>query len=78
LGNCPIIGTSANRAGMPECSSAKDVSNQFNNQVDLIIDGGELSVSQASTIVNCRSGTFKVLRQGAISLTELNRICEIR
>ena len=78
LGNCPIIGTSANRAGMLECSSAKDVSNQFNNQVDLIIDGGELSVSQASTIVNCRSGTFKVLRQGAISLTELNRICEIR
>ena len=78
LGNCPLIGTSANLAGMPECSSANAVSVQLKNQLELIIDGGELTEFQPSTIVNCQCETFEVLRQGAISLTELNQICEVR
>ena len=77
LGKCPIIGTSANRTGMPECSTVKQVSAQLNNELDLIIDGGELSAFQPSTIINCLTKKFEVLRQGAITMAELNRICEV-
>ena len=77
LGNCPLIGTSANLTGLPECSNVKQVADQLKNQLDLIIDGGELLANQPSTIVNCTRNKFKILRHGSITLTELNRICEV-
>ena len=77
LGNCPLIGTSANLTGLPECSTAKQVADQLKNQLEMIIDGGELLANQPSTIVNCSSKKFKILRHGSITLTELNRICEV-
>jgi L-threonylcarbamoyladenylate synthase len=77
LGDCPLIGTSANLTGMPECSTVKQVAEQLKNKLDLIIDGGKLPAIQPSTIVNCTSKKIKILRHGAITLTELNRICEV-
>jgi L-threonylcarbamoyladenylate synthase len=77
LGNCPLIGTSANLTGLPECSTVKQVADQLKNQLEMIIDGGELLANQPSTIVNCSSKKFKILRHGSITLTELNRICEV-
>ena len=77
LGNCPIIGTSANLSGMPECLSLEAVKYQLKNQVDYLIDGGNLSQNQPSTIVNCKKENFRVIRQGAITLSNLNRICKV-
>lgn len=77
LGNCPVIGTSANLSGMPECSTIKEVKKQFYNRVDIIIDGGNMLQNKPSTIVDCQSKTFKILRHGAINLSDLNRICDV-
>ena len=77
LGDCPLIGTSANLTGMTECSTVKQVVEQLKNKMDLIIDGGIQSAIQPSTILNCTSKKIKIIRHGAISLTELNRICEV-
>ena len=77
LADCPLIGTSANLTGMKECSTVKQVAKQLKNKLDLIIDGGKLPAIKPSTIVNCTSKKFKILRHGAITLTELNRICEV-
>ena len=77
LGDCPLIGTSANLTGMPECSTAKQVAEQLKNKLDLIIDGGKLPAIQPSTIVDCTSKKIKILRHGAITSTDLNRICEV-
>ena len=77
LGDCPLIGTSANITGMPECSTVKQVLEQLKNKLDLIIDGGILPAKQPSTILNCTSNKIKMLRHGAITLTELNHICEV-
>lgn len=77
LGECPLIGTSANLTGMPECSTVKQVSEQLKNKLDLIIDGGKMPAIQPSTILNCTSKKIKILRHGAITLSELNRICEV-
>ena len=78
LGEYPLIGTSANRAGFPACTSAEEVSSQLKDDVDIVIDGYNRSENLASTIVHCLTEPFKILRQGAISLKELNHICKIQ
>ena len=77
MGNCPLIGTSANLSGKPECFSGREVKDQLDSLIDMIIDDGKLSQKQPSTIINCQSEKLKVLRHGAISLPDLNRICEV-
>jgi len=78
LGEYPLIGTSANRSGFPACTSAEEVYSHLKNDVDIVIDGYNSSENLASTIVNCLTEPFKILRQGAISLKELNHICKIQ
>ena len=78
LGECPIIGTSANRSGFPACKSADEVANQLKDDVDIVIVGYNRSENLASTIVHCLTEPFKILRQGAISLKDLNHICKIQ
>ena len=63
---------------MPACSSAIKVADQLNDQLDLVIDGGETIGLQASTIVSCLFEPFKLLRHGAIPLTELKQVCKVR
>ena len=78
LGEYPLIGTSANRSGFPACTSAEEVSIQLKDDVDIVIDGYNRSENLASTIVHCLTEPFNILRQGAISLKELNHICKIQ
>ncbi len=77
LGNCPVIGTSANLSGFSQCTSLKEVKIQLKNRVDFYVDGGVLSKNRPSTILNCLNTDFKVLRHGAISLKALNRVCKV-
>ena len=62
---------------MPDCFSLEEVKLQLNNQVDYLIDGGHLSQNKPSTIVNCKNESFRVIRQGAITLSNLNRVCKV-
>ena len=78
LGEYPLIGTSANRSGFPSCTSAEEVSIQLKDDVDIVIDGYNRSENLSSTIVHCLTEPFKILRQGAISLEDLNHICKIQ
>ena len=78
LGEYPLIGTSANRSGFPACKSADEVANQLKDDVDIVIDGYNRSENLASTIVHCLTEPFTILRQGTISLKELNQICKVQ
>ena len=78
LGECPLIGTSANRSGFPACKSADEVAIHLKEDVDIVIDGYNRAENFASTIVNCLTEPFKILRQGSISFKELNNICKIQ
>jgi L-threonylcarbamoyladenylate synthase len=78
----PIIATSANKSGEPECRSGQAVIQIFcrggvsppgrDNRArtpDLILDAGTLPRRKPSTIARVRQdGTIEVLRQGAIRL----------
>ena len=78
LGEYPLIGTSANRSGFPACTSADEVASHLKDEVEIVIDGYNRTENLASTIVHCLTEPFKILRQGSISLKELNHICKIQ
>lgn len=73
----PIVGTSANVSGRPSALTAGEVFSQFSNRIDLVIDGGRCPGGIESTIVDITGEVPRLLRPGAISREELERVCYI-
>jgi L-threonylcarbamoyladenylate synthase len=69
-----IAAPSANRYGRISPTRADHVRDEFGNAVRVILDGGECKVGIESTIVACIDGSVRLLRPGAISLTQLRRV----
>lgn len=70
----PYTATSANSAGLPTQHSVEKILEQLGPKadgVDLVIDGGELSARQPTTVVDVRGDEIVVLREGAISKEEI-------
>ena len=70
----PITGTSANRSGRPACRSAQEVEQELGEAVDLIIDGGPSAAGPESTVVSLTGSLPVVLREGAISRVDVERL----
>ncbi len=71
----PIVGTSANLSGRPSPLTADEVYSQLGNKIDLVIDGGRCPGGKESTIVDATGETPVILREGAISREELEKVC---
>ena len=71
----PIVGTSANTSGKPSPMTAGDVRSQLGDKVDLIIDGGRCPGGKESTIVDVTGLKPVLLREGAISRAEIEKVC---
>ncbi len=69
----PITATSANLRGLPECTYAGCVREQFGEKIPLIVDGGPTARSVATTIVDLSGGgnSWMILREGAIPTHEI-------
>ncbi len=69
----PITATSANLRGLPECTYANCVREQFGQKIPLIVDGGPTARSVATTIVDLSGGenSWMILREGAIPTHEI-------
>jgi tRNA threonylcarbamoyl adenosine modification protein (Sua5/YciO/YrdC/YwlC family) len=67
----PLTGTSANLSGSPACTSAEQVYAQLGDRLNLIVDAGEARAGVPSTIVELHADTWKILREGAISRSEI-------
>ena len=69
----PITATSANLAGLPECTYANCVREQLGEAIPLIVDGGPTARAQATTIVDLSRGgrSWSVLREGAVPTHEI-------
>ncbi len=67
----PIIATSANFTGATGRAAAPqildDIQQELKNKVDAVIEGGALN-GAPSTVIDCTTMPFRVLRQGAIIL----------
>jgi L-threonylcarbamoyladenylate synthase len=66
-----LTATSANLSGQPPARSAKEVENYFPQGVDLIVDGGEVSATLPSTVLDVSGSEARLIREGAVSLEEL-------
>jgi L-threonylcarbamoyladenylate synthase len=73
----PITGTSANRSGRPSCRTAREVQRQLGSAVDLIIDGGPSREGPESTVIDITHDHPRMLREGAISRSEVERVVEL-
>lgn len=71
----PITSTSANRPGLPPAMSAMEIVQQWGDAISRgqlrVLDGGRLTPSSPSTVVDCTGRHPRVIRPGAISSSEL-------
>lgn len=70
----PLATTSANLSGGHNPMTAQDVIDQIGDRVDLILDGGPTPGMTASTVVDVSGPEMKILRQGPISLDDLQSL----
>ena len=61
-----LTATSANISGQPPARTAKEVENYFPAGVDLIIDAGEVTVTEPSTVLDLNGPRPRLVREGAI------------
>ena len=64
----PVFSTSVNRSGQPVLDSTTAINQEFNGEVDLIIDDGDKKGALPSTLVAIENGKIKILRQGSVKV----------
>lgn len=71
----PITSTSANRPGVPPAMSATEIVSQWPDAIHRgvlqVLDGGRLSASPPSTVVDCTGRRPRVIRPGVYSASTL-------
>jgi L-threonylcarbamoyladenylate synthase len=72
----PVTGTSANISGFPSCSNSEQVMKQLGTRVPLVVDTGETGGTLASTIVELTGDTWRIGREGAIPVGEIEKALE--
>ena len=74
----PVTGTSANRSGQADIRSAREALEQLGEGIDVVIDGGKLEASPASTVLDLSGDQPVLLREGPISYQTLVRFFDGR
>jgi L-threonylcarbamoyladenylate synthase len=67
-----LTATSANPAGQPPATSAAAVYNYFSNNLRLIIDSGEVNVTEPSTVLDATKNPPIVIRAGLIKQEDIS------
>lgn len=70
----PLAVSSANLTGQPAATNADEAAEMLAAQVAVILDGGPTADSLPSTIIDCTGDQPRVLRVGAISVSELRAV----
>jgi len=69
-----LIGTSANKTGEKPPKTAQEAAQQLGEEVDIILDGGQVSLGVSSSVVDFTSVKPKLLRKGPIRLSDIQNI----
>lgn len=67
----PLAAPSANPSGAPSPKNAQTVMDYFEGSIDAVIDGGECGIGRESTLIDLSRTPYRVLREAAVSETEL-------
>lgn len=74
LSNGLMIGTSANKTGKKPPLTAQDAAEQLGREVDLVLDGGPVTLGVSSTVVDLTSEEPRILRKGPIGFEEIEQL----
>jgi L-threonylcarbamoyladenylate synthase len=66
-----LTATSANPAGRGPARSAEEVHAYFPEGIDLIVDGGEVTVMEPSTVLDATTSPPRIVREGAIRASDI-------
>jgi len=70
----PVAAPSANLATRPSIIDSKDAIKDLNNRVDVIIDAGRVKYGVESTILNVTKNPYELLRPGAFSVEDIEKL----
>ena len=70
----PLALTSANRTNEAETTTADEVKTALGDGVDLILDDGRCHYGQSSSVVQVNDNELKMLREGVVSCSTLDRL----
>ncbi len=73
----PLTLTSANRAGMPESVTAKEIVEAFGDRIDLVVDDGPCRFGQPSSVVRVAGGRCEMLRVGVVPERTMQRLSSL-
>ena len=69
-----LVAPSANRFGRVSPTTAEHVLADLGDDVDLVLDGGPCTVGVESTIVECIDDHVRILRPGAVTADDIERV----
>lgn len=70
----PIVLSSANVTGQATAKNARDVIEVFGDELDLMVDDGEIDKKPPSTVIEIDGEDYRMLREGSITQTALERL----
>lgn len=70
----PVVAPSANISGEEPATEAGEILKKFDGKIDLILDNGKTEFGRESTVVDTTVSPYKILREGAISKDNVERI----
>lgn len=73
---CTIAAPSANLEGKKPPTNCQEALEDLDGLVDLALDGGPVELGQSSSIVDFTQGAPKILREGAITQTDVDRVVQ--
>jgi L-threonylcarbamoyladenylate synthase len=69
-----LTATSANPAGREPARSAQEVASYFTTKLDLIVDGGEVTATEPSTVLDVITSPPRIVREGAIPRSVIEQL----
>ena len=72
-----LTATSANLAGQSPARNTTEVLDQFDQLLDLVVDGGEVTVIEPSTVLDITTYPVRLIREGAIGRDVIETVFEV-
>jgi L-threonylcarbamoyladenylate synthase len=73
----PVVAPSANISGQPPAVEAAGITEQFEGQLDMVLDGGRCKYAKNSTVTRIGQKGIEILRQGVYSESQLIEMAQV-
>lgn len=75
--NGPMLTTSVNESGQEPLNTYEEIKEVYGKAVDQIYPPIEVSSNVASTVIDCSCGKLRLIREGTISLNQINKLWNV-